>query len=69
MDYKNLTLSDFYNMDIIQREDGTLTPMIEEVNGKRIGLPGFNGDKKSTPLEIKEAAYHYYKKLIEELNK
>jgi hypothetical protein len=68
-DFANLTLSDFYEMEIGEREDGSLTPIIDHVNGEPIGLVGFRGNKNDSDFEIKEHAYLYYLNLMEELKK
>lgn len=68
-DFKNLTLSDFYNMDIMVRSDGSRTPIVEVLNGKNIGLVGYNGSPELSDIDLKEDAFNYYQRLIKELNK
>jgi hypothetical protein len=69
MDFNNLTLSDFVGMDLFNRDDGSITPLVDYMEGHPIGLVGFNGDETMSAYEIKEAAYEYYKNLMVEINK
>lgn len=67
-DFNNLTLSDFYTFDIGIREDGSATPIIDYEDGKSIGLVGFKGNAADGDNTIRDEAYAYYKRLINEFN-
>lgn len=73
-DFKELTLSDFYNMDIFTRPDGSKSPLIDKVkdaNGveKTIGVAGYKATAGLTDIEIKEEAFEHYKRLMRKLNR
>lgn len=65
---KNLTLSDFYNMEIFTREDGSRTPLIDtDKEGHKIGLIGYSAPEGMSDNEIREDAFMYYQQLVEEI--
>ena len=64
-----LTLSDFFVMRIGVRPNGSLTPIIDYVGGKPVGLAGYNGDASATDLEIREDAWMYWQGLKDKLEK
>lgn len=64
---KNLTLSDFYNMEIFTRSDGSRTPLIDTTDGHDIGLIGYNAPDNMSDNEIREDAFMYYQQLVEEI--
>lgn len=69
IDFHNLTLSDFCNMEVATRTDGTATVLVDEFKGKMVALAGFSTDAGKSDYEVQEEAYYYYKDLIGRLKK
>lgn len=66
----DLTLSDFYNMEIITRRNGTKTPLIDiDDEGHKIGLIGYNAPEGLTDQEIREDAFRFYKAVKGEVDR
>ena len=66
--YHSLTLSDFYEMKIGLRPDGSATPLIKNNKGEWVGLPKYYGDPNKTDTEIREEAFSHYQELMELMN-
>lgn len=67
-DFKNFTLSDFYNMDQV-RSSKYVEVIVDNYKGKPVRLMGYRGSPDLSHVEIAEDAHVYYQHLLKELNK